>query len=165
MISALVSTRSLEIRNLDGNVEKEEVVSVLWLALGRPVLDGSYRLFTRFRGMKTVVIRLAEAHAARLLQLAKVRIGWVACRIREHAQVAPCFRCLGYGHGSRGCGNPDRKNSYRRCGTTGHLARSCKAPPSCLTCLDKGQKDIAHVSGGGPCPVFREELQRLRGRN
>ena len=29
---------------------------------------------------------------------------------------------------------------------------------------DKGEKDIAHVSGSGSCPVFREELRRLRGR-
>ena len=38
-ISALVSTRSLEIRDLDETVEKEEVVSVLCLTLGRPVLE------------------------------------------------------------------------------------------------------------------------------
>ena len=30
---------------------------------------------------------------------------------------------------------------------------------------DRGQKYIAHVSGGGSCPVIREELRRLRGRN
>ena len=164
-ISALVSTRSLEIRDLDETVEKEEVVSALYLALGRPALDGSCRLFTRFGGVKTAVIRLAEADAAHLLQLGKLRIGWVACRIHERAEVARCFRCLGYGHGSRGCSNPERKNSCWRCGVAGHVARSCKATLRCLTCLDRGKKDIARVSGGGFYPVFREELRRLRGRN
>ena len=164
-ISALVSTRSLEIRDLDETVEKEEVVSALCLALGRPAFEGSCRLFTRFGGVKTAVIRLAEADAARLLQLGKLRIGWVACRIRGHVEVARCFRCLGYGHGSRGCSNPDRKNACWRCGATGHLARTCKAPPRCLSCADRGDKDVAHVSGSGSCPVFREELRRLRGRN
>ena len=81
--SALVSTRSLEIRDLDETVKKEEVVSALCLALGRPAFEGSCRLFTRFGGVKTAVIRVAEAHAARLLQLGKLRIGWVECRIRE----------------------------------------------------------------------------------
>ena len=71
-ISTLVSTRSLKIRDLDKTVEKEEVGSVLCFALGRPVLDGSCRLFTRFGGVQTAVIRLAEADAARLLQLGKV---------------------------------------------------------------------------------------------
>ena len=111
------------------------------------------------------MIQLAEADAARLLQLGKLRIGWVACRIREHVEVARCFRCLGYGHGSRGCSNLDRKNACWRCGGTGHLARSCKALTRCLTCVDRGDKDAAHVSGCGSCPVFREELRRLRGRN
>ena len=97
-ISALVATRSLEIRDLNETVEKKEVVSALCLALGRPALHGSCRLFTRFGGVKTTVI-----------QLGKIRIRWVACRIREHAEVVRCFRCLGYGHRSRGCCNSDRK--------------------------------------------------------
>ena len=142
-ILALVSTRFLEIRDLDETVEKEEVVSAMCLALGRLALEGYCRLFGRFGGVKTTVIQLAEKYAVRLLQLGKIRIGWVACRIREHAEVARCFRCLGYGHMSRGC----------------------KTTPRCLTCLDRGDKDITHVSGGGSCPVFREELRRLRGRN
>ena len=90
---ALVSTRSLKIRDLDETVEKEEFVSALCLALGRPALDGSCRLFTRYGGVMAGVIRLAEAHAARLLQLGKVRIGWVACHIRIPVEVARCCRC------------------------------------------------------------------------
>ena len=164
-ISALVSTRSLEIRDLDETVEKKEVVSAVCLALGRPALEGSCRLFTHLGWVKTAEIRLSEVDAARLLQLGKLRIGWVACRIREHAEVARCFRCLGYGHGSRGCSNPDRKNACWRCGGTGHLAKSCKAPPRCLTCEDRGDKEVAHVSGSGSYRAFREELRRLRGRN
>ena len=88
IVISVLPGRSLEIRDLDETVEKEEVVSALCLALGRPALDGSCRLFTRFGGVKTAVIRLAEADATRLLQLGKIRIGWVACRIREHAEVA-----------------------------------------------------------------------------
>ena len=110
------------------------------------------------------MFRLAEADATRLLQIGKIRIGWVACCIREYAEVTRGFRCLGYGHGSRGCSNPDRRNSCWRCGVAGHMVRSCKATPRCLKCLDRGDKDVAHVSGGGSCPVFREELRRLRGR-
>ena len=56
-------------------------------------------------------------------------------------------------------------NARWRCGAMEHLARSCKVTPRCLTCLDRGDKDIAHVSGGGFCPVVREELRRLRGRH
>ena len=45
-ISALVSKRSLEIRDLEETVEKEEVVSALCLALGKPAFEGSCRLFS-----------------------------------------------------------------------------------------------------------------------
>ena len=110
-MSVLVSKRSLEIRELYETVDKEEVVSALCLAVGRPALEGSYRLFTRFGGVKTAVIRITVTEAARLLQLGKIRIGWVASCTREHAEVGQCFRCLSYGHGSRGCCYPDRKNA------------------------------------------------------
>ena len=149
-----VSTRSLEISYLDDTVEEEEAVSVPCFALGRPACDGSCRLFTRFGGVNTTVIRLAEADAMRLLQLGKVRIGWVECRVREHVEIARCFRCLGYSHRSRGCGNHDRKNACWGRGITGKLARCCKAPPRCLMCLNRGDKDIAHVSGGVSYPVI-----------
>ena len=43
------------------------------------------------------------------------------------------------------------------------MAKECKAPPGCLTCADRGEKDFGHASGSGSCPVFREELRRLRG--
>ena len=129
-------------------------------------------LVNRFLYSKTKTVRKVDLDASPgaegwkdVLQLGKIRIGWVVCRIRERTEVAGGFMCLGYGHGSQGCCNPDRKNACWRCGATGHLARSCKATPRCLTCLDRGDKDIAHVSGGSSCPVSREELCRLRGRN
>ena len=37
------------------------------------------------------------------------------------------------------------------------------APPRCLTCADRGEKDVAHASGSGSCPIFRAEFRRLRG--
>ena len=94
-ISALVSKRSLETRDLDETVGKEEFVATLCFSKGRPAFDGSCRLFTRFRGVKIAVIQLIEADALRLFQLEKNRIGWVECQIREHSEVARCFRYLG----------------------------------------------------------------------
>ena len=63
-ISALFLKRSLEITDLDETVEKEEVVAARCLVLGRPAFDESCRLFTRFDGVKTAVIQLAETDAA-----------------------------------------------------------------------------------------------------
>ena len=64
---------------------------------------------------------------------------------------------------SRGCTLPGRKDACWRCGGASHVAKESKAPPRCLTCADRGEEDVAHVSGSGSCPVFRAELRRLRG--
>ena len=60
----LVSTRSLGIRDLEETVEKDEVASVLCLALGRPVLDGFCRLFTRFGKVRSSSGGLRAASAS-----------------------------------------------------------------------------------------------------
>ena len=42
------------------------------------------------------------------------------------------------------------------------VAKECKAPHRCLTCADRGEKDVAHASGSSSGPVFRAEFRRLR---
>ena len=85
------------------------------------------------------------------------------CRIREHVEVAWCFRCQGYDHVSRGCALPGRKDACWRYGGASHLAKECKASRRCLTCADRGEKDVAYASGSSSCPEFRAEPRRLRG--
>ena len=53
------------------------MIAALARALGRPDLDGHYRFHTRFGGVRTAVVWLADADASRLLQLGRVRVGWV----------------------------------------------------------------------------------------
>ena len=162
-VKSLVSKRSLEVRDLDETVTREEVVAALCIALGKPDLRNQCRLYKRFGGVQTAVVRLTEADARSLLGLGRLRVEWVNCRIREHVEVAWCFRCQGYGHVPRGCTLPGRKDACWRCGGTSHVATECKASPRCLTCTDRSEQDVAHASGSGSCPIFRAELRRLRG--
>ena len=162
-VKSLVSKRSVEIRDLDETITREKVVDALCIALGKPDLRDQCRLYKRFSGVQTTVVCLTEADARSLFGLGKLRVGWVNCRIREHVEVAHCFRCQGYGHVWRGCTLPGRKDACWRCSGASHVAKECKALPRCLSCADRGEKDVAHASGSGSCPIFRGKLRRLRG--
>ena len=162
-VRSLVSKRTLEVRGLDETVTREEGVAALCIALGKPELWDQCRLYKRFGGVQTAVVRLTEADARSLLGLGSLRVGWVNCCIREHDEVARCFRCQRYSHVSRGCTLAGRKDACWRCGGASHVAKECKAPPGCLTCADSSENDVAHASGSGSCPVFRAKLWKLWG--
>ena len=163
-VRTLVTTKVVEIRDVDETTTREEVAAALSKALGREELVAPCRLYSRFDGVRAAVVQLAEADAKSLLQLGRIRLGWVNCRIREHVQVPRCFRCLGYGHDSRSCKNPSRKDACWRCGCATHVAKDCRDPPRCLTGLDRGGRDVAHAAGSSSCPVFGEALKSLRCR-
>ena len=97
-VKSLVSKRSVEIRDLDETITRQDVVAALCVALGKPDLGHQCRLYKRFGGVQTAVVCLTEADAQSLLGLGKLGVGCVNCRIREHVEVARCFRCQGYGH-------------------------------------------------------------------
>ena len=72
---------------------------------------------------------------------------------------------LGMATGSVAAATPTEKMTVGGAVPQGHLARNFKLPRRCLACSNRGDNDVAHVSGCGSCPVFWEELRRLRGRN
>ena len=76
-VKSLVSERSLEVRDLDETVTREEVVATLCIALGKPDLGDQCRLYKRFGGVKTAVVRSNEADARSFLGLGRLRVGWV----------------------------------------------------------------------------------------
>ena len=76
-------------------------VIALCIALGKPALKDSFRLYKIFGGVQTAVIRLDEANDESLIRFSKLRVGWLNCHIREHAEDARYYRCQGYGHVSQ----------------------------------------------------------------
>ena len=91
-VRSLVSKRSLEVRDLDETITREEVVAALCIALCKPDLGDQCRLYKRFGGVQTAMVCLTEADARSLLELGKLRVGWANCRFREHVEVVRCFR-------------------------------------------------------------------------
>ncbi|XP_043464407.1 uncharacterized protein LOC122499895 [Leptopilina heterotoma] len=164
-VCPIVTKRSLEIRDLDETTEVDEVTEAVSQTLGRTDLEMSCRLIPLSRGEKIAVVQLPEADADSLLKTAKVKIGWINCRIRPRVEVDRCFRCLCYGHLSKACQKPDRSKVCWKCGSPDHSHKDCKNKPVCLTCVDKGEKEINHNPGTGSCPIYKEELRKLRARN
>ena len=91
-VRSLVSKRSLEIRDLDETVAKEEVVVALCIAMGKPDLGDPCKLYKRFDSLQAAAVQMAEADAQSLLRLKKLRVGWLNCCNREHAEVVRCCR-------------------------------------------------------------------------
>ena len=60
-MKSLVSKRSLEVSDLNETVTREEVVAGLCIALGKPDIEDQCRLYKRFGGVQTAVVRLTEA--------------------------------------------------------------------------------------------------------
>ena len=76
-VEYLVSKRSLEVRDLDETVKREEVAAALCIALGKLDPGDLCRLYKRFGGVQTAVVRLTEADARSLLGLGRLSLGWV----------------------------------------------------------------------------------------
>ena len=68
-VQALVLKRSLEIRDLDETVTREEVVAVLCLQLSKREFDGPCKVYKYFGGVQTAIVPLIVADAQHLLQL------------------------------------------------------------------------------------------------
>ena len=156
---------TLEVRDLDETTTKEEVVEAL-----RTVLEGTCELDTHVigpspRGQMTALVNTDPATATRLLDKARVRIGWVNCRIRERVSVQRCFKCLGYGHPKAKCGGPDRSHNCWRCGEPGHKAEACSSNQECFLCAEDGNipsTKKAHAPGSGKCLCFRRALDMAK---
>ena len=60
---SLVSKRSVEVRDLDETITKEEVVAALCITLDKPDPGDQCSLYKRFGGVHTAVVCLTEANA------------------------------------------------------------------------------------------------------
>ena len=151
-VRVLVPRTTLEIRDMDSCTTVEEVE----LALRKKLQTYEGKLEVRLTrpnaaGQRMAVFSIEEEAAARLLETARICIGWISCRLRRREQLTRCFRCLGYGHESRACKGPDRSNQCYRCGSVEHKVADCKASPKCFLCTGGS---LGHVAGSGSCRVF-----------
>ncbi|XP_046608779.1 uncharacterized protein LOC124299561 [Neodiprion virginianus] len=160
-VSALEPSMVVEVRDLDEVTTEGEVRAALSEALKAPLVK-LMRLRPGFRVTQTALCKMPERTARKLVALAKIKIGWTVCWIRERIAVDQCHRCQGYGHHAAQCLGPDNSNACRKWGTEGHKEKECwGSSPRCLTCKNRGLRGY-HFSGSGRCSSFKEELQKAK---
>ncbi|CAH2108400.1 unnamed protein product [Euphydryas editha] len=115
---------------------------------------------TILRGQRAAFCEIDETNAIKALDKARIKIGWINCRIWPVVRITRCYRCLGYGHPTRTCKGQDRSKFCYKCGGVSHKSVDCAEQPKCFLCTsDKDAKNsLPHMSGSGVCKVFRAAL-------
>ena len=64
------------------------------------------------QGNRKAFVLLEEVWALKLLKATHMKIGWIACRVRQKMEVNRCYRCLGFSHIAANCRGPNRRRTY-----------------------------------------------------
>uniref|UniRef100_A0A6M2DQ35 Putative myosin-2 heavy chain-like protein panstrongylus lignarius n=1 Tax=Xenopsylla cheopis TaxID=163159 RepID=A0A6M2DQ35_XENCH len=115
------------------------------------------------RGQRAAFCEIDETCAIEALEKARIKVGWVKCRIRPVVRVMRCFKCLGFGHRFRSCKGPDRTGYCYKCGGENHKARDCTKQSRCFLCHAQGNdnENLNHISGSGACKVYRAAVAEV----
>lgn len=97
----------------------------------------------------TLIMRSKDAD--KLLDLGKVRIGWILCRVYERVKEERCFKCWEKGHIKANCKGPDRGHLCQKCGQEGHIASTCTNKPFCIRCNKEGHQTTSYR-----CPLDKD---------
>lgn len=160
-VKTLAPTTTIKILDLDGISTEDDVRDALKreFTAGLEIKRVDLTKITP-RGQRAAFCEIDDASATTALDKARIKIGWINCRIRTVAKVTRCPRCLGYGHQMRSCKGPDRRKCCYKCGGENHKAVDCSEQPKCFLCTaDTDAKDgLCHISGSGACKAFRAAL-------
>lgn len=164
-IRDLTPRASLEVRDIDCLTTSEDVKMAIEQKLGKRKDDVKVVLSRpNSRSQVLAFVEISSRDADTLMEIGKLRIGWVNCRLRRRVNVPRCFKCQGYGHFARRCTGADRTKRCYRCQepiTENHSGANCTAPPKCPLCEELGVA-VNHIPGRKDCEAYRKALDRER---
>nr|CAI5845538.1 unnamed protein product [Callosobruchus analis] len=92
------------------------------------------------RNEQNATVILDRVLAMKLIEMGRIKIGWIYCPVRERVWMDKCRRCWETGHKQNECRGPDRSNLCRKCAQTGHQAKDCTRAPYCPVCRIEGHQ-------------------------
>ncbi|XP_057331010.1 uncharacterized protein LOC130671251 [Microplitis mediator] len=160
-VKRLTPMTTIEILDLDGVTSEDDIRETLKRDFtDRMEIKRVNLTKVTPRGQWAAFCEIDDASAIKALEMARIKVGWINCRIRPVARITRCCKCLGYGHQSRSCKGPDRSKCCHKYFSKEHKAAECAEVPRCLLCPSEGNgNDIPnHISGTGACKMYRAAL-------
>lgn len=164
-VTELTPTTQVEIRDCDCCTTVAEIEEAVIRTL--PDYKGIMKVkLTRpnSREQRLALVKVEEPAAEKILEVGRLIIGFVSCRVRRSVQIQRCFRCLDYGHYSTNCKGPDRSKLCYRCGKSDHKGAHCTAEPSCFLCAPNNLRSAKHSAGSRICAAFKEALNKIKSK-
>ncbi|EZA48029.1 hypothetical protein X777_14450 [Ooceraea biroi] len=124
-----------------------------------PAIKVVYSFPPKGRKYTSCVVEVSSEVRSVLRREPRIYICYSACRFADYVRTLQCFRCLGFGHTSTGCG------SSALCGhcSERHDTRECtnkNREPVCANCKRWLPHDDIHhaATDGRKCPIIRRRI-------
>ncbi|CAL1672107.1 unnamed protein product [Lasius platythorax] len=114
------------------------------------------------RSTTSCVIEVSPAIRRALFNRGRIFLHFLACNFVDHVRILQCFRCLAFGHLARDC------KAMPSCGhcSEPHESKDCKRkdqPPICCNCRGlsgAATSDIAHSAlDAAKCPILGKKIK------
>ena len=82
-------------------------------------------------------------------------------KVFDSYNVYQCFKCQGFNHSAKHC---EKNQVCAKCSGNHRLVECNANVEKCVNCERKGHSDLNHRTNGTKCPVYKEEVSRIKNR-
>ena len=83
------------------------------------------------------------------------------CTVYDTYRAYQCYRCQEFGHSANNC---SKTQVCAKCSGE-HKTKDCSSDtPGCKNCMRKGHSDTGHATYFNKCPVYLEEIARIKNK-